>query len=236
MAQIYFVHQQLRFVIFSSNSTISQINVKSQKSSLCIKKVSKLTQRKNFRPMSLLQLVSKIIERTIHDQTMNFLSDSNVLYKYQSGFRNIHSTDTCLSYFHDKITKGFDSGLLTGMVLIDLQKTFDTIDHNVLIKKMPFLGFDNFMRQFDETIQQYTLYLSKRKFIISMENAYSDKASITCDVPQGSILGPLLFLIYINDMPQDVDSEFLLYADDPCLFFQRRDIKTIEQHRLNRHF
>ena len=103
--------------------------------------------------MSLLQLVSKIIERTIHDQTMNFLSDSNVLYKYQSGFRNIHSTDTCLSYFHDKITKGFDSGLLTGMVLIDLQKTFDTIDHNVLIKKMPFLGFDNFMRQFDETIQ-----------------------------------------------------------------------------------
>ena len=68
-----------------------------------------------------------------------------------------------------------------------------------------------------------------------MENAYSDKASITCDVPQGSILGPLLFLIYINDMPQDVDSEFLLYADDPCLFFQRRDIKTIEKHRLNRH-
>ena len=85
--------------------------------------------------MSLLQLVSKIIERTIHDQTMNFLSDSNVLYKYQSGFRNIHSTDTCLSYFHDKITKGFDSGLLTGMVLIDLQKAFDTIDHYLFIKK-----------------------------------------------------------------------------------------------------
>ena len=98
------------------------------------------TNPKNFRPMSLLQLVSKIIERTIHDQTMNFLSDSNVLYKYQSGFRKFHSTGTCLSYFHDKITKGFDSGLLTGMVLIDLQKTFDTIDHNVLIKKMPFLG------------------------------------------------------------------------------------------------
>ena len=75
------------------------------------------TDPKNFRPISLLPLISKIIERTIHDQTMNFLSDSNVLYKYESGFRKFHLTDTSLSYLHDKITKGFDSGLLTGMFL-----------------------------------------------------------------------------------------------------------------------
>ena len=68
-----------------------------------------------------------------------------------------------------------------------------------------------------------------------MENANSSKASITCGVPQGSILGPLLFLIYINDMPQAVDSELLLYADDVCLVFQHRNIKTIEEH-LNRDF
>ena len=87
------------------------------------------TDPKNFRPISLLPLISKIIERIIHDQTMNFLSANKyILYKYQSGFRKFHSTDTCLSYLHDKITKGFDSGLLTGMVLIDLQKAFDTID------------------------------------------------------------------------------------------------------------
>ena len=78
------------------------------------------TEPKNFRRISLFPLISKIIERIIHDQTMNFLSDSNVLYKYQSGFRKFNSADTCLSYLHDKITKGFDSGLLTGMVLIDL--------------------------------------------------------------------------------------------------------------------
>ena len=89
---------------------------------------------------------------------------------------------------------------------------------------MPFLGFT------DETIKWYTSYLSNRKFIISTENAYSDKASIICGVPQGSILRPLLFLIYINDMPQDVDSELLLYADDTCLVFQHKDIKTIEEH------
>ena len=93
------------------------------------------TDPKNLRPISLLPLISRIIERIIHDQTMNFLLDNNVLYKYQSGFRKFHSTDACLSYRHDEITKGFDSGLLTGMLLIDLQKTLDTMDHNILIKK-----------------------------------------------------------------------------------------------------
>ena len=144
------------------------------------------------------------------------------------GFRKFHSTDTCLSHLHEKITS-FNSGLLIGMVLIDLQNAFDTIDHNIFNKKMHFLGFT------DETIKWCTSYLSNRKFIISMENAYSDKASVTCGVPQGSILGPLLFLICINDMPQAVDSEFLLYADDTCLVFQHRDIKSIEEH-LNRDF
>ena len=94
---------------------------------------------------------------------------------------------------------------------------------------MPFLGFT------DDTIKWYTSYLSNRKFIISMKNANSDKASITSGAPQGSILGPLPFLIYINDMQQAIDSELLLYADDACLAFQHRNIKTIEKH-LNRAF
>ena len=85
------------------------------------------TDPKNFRPILLLPLISQIIEWIIHDQTMNFLSDSNVLYKYQSGFKKLHSTETCLSYLHDKITKSFDSGLLRRMVFLDLQ-ALDTID------------------------------------------------------------------------------------------------------------
>ena len=94
---------------------------------------------------------------------------------------------------------------------------------------MPFLGFT------DETIKWHTSDLSNRKFIISIENAYLDKASITCGVPQGSILGPLPFLIYINNILQTVDDELLLYADDTCLVFLHKDIKAIEEH-LNQGF
>ena len=95
--------------------------------------------------ISLLPVISKILENVIHDQTIGFVTKKNILYKFQSGFRKCHSTDSCLSYLQDKVLKEFDSGLLTGMILIDLQKAFDTIDHNILIliEKMKCMGFSN---------------------------------------------------------------------------------------------
>ena len=101
------------------------------------------TDPKNFRSISLLPIVSKISEKSIHDQTMEYLTDNNILYKYQSGFRKNHSTDTSLSYLTNEIMTGFNSGLLTGMILIDLQKAFDTISHDILLKKMVSLWFSN---------------------------------------------------------------------------------------------
>ena len=92
------------------------------------------TKPKNYWPISLLPLLSKIIERIIHNQTQEYLDKNNIFYKYQSGFRKHHSTDTCLSYLTDKVKIGFEEGLLTGMVLIDLQKAFDTIDHSILLE------------------------------------------------------------------------------------------------------
>ena len=93
------------------------------------------TDAKTFRPIYLLPIVSKIIEKAMHDQTINYLTENTVLYKYQSGFRKNHSTDTSLAYLTNKIVTGFDSGLLTGMILIDLQKAFDAINHDILLKK-----------------------------------------------------------------------------------------------------
>ena len=158
----------------------------------------------NCRPVSLLPLISQIFEKIVHDQMIDYLAQYNILYKYQSGFRTKHSTDLCLSYLNDKILKGFDNGLFTGMILIDLQKAFDTIDHNILLEKLKAVGFC------DDTVNWLHSYLTDRTFLVSIENKYSSISKISCGVPQGSILGPLLFLIYVNDMKQAVSSDLLL--------------------------
>ena len=99
------------------------------------------TLPKNYRPISLLPLISKIIEKVVHDQTQAYLDENKILYRFQSGFRKDFSTDSCFSYLNNKFSTGFESGLHTGMILIDLQKAFDTINHEILINKMEFLGF-----------------------------------------------------------------------------------------------
>ena len=115
------------------------------------------------------------------------------------------------------------------MILIDLQKAFDTIDHKILLEKMKCMGFSNGVTKW------YECYLSKRMLSVHVENSFSDKAIIICGVPQGSILGPLLFILYVNDMVQAVNCDLLLYADDTGLIFQYQDINIME-HQLNRKF
>ena len=144
-----------------------------------------------------------------------------MIYEIQSGFRDQHSTNFCLSYLNNKVLTGFDSGLFTGMILIDLQKAFDTIDHSILLEKMEIIGFS------EKTIKWYQSYLSDRTFFVSIEKSLSSAGSLNCGVPQGSILGPLLFLLYINDLKQASEST-LLYADDSCIIYQNKDIKQIE--------
>ena len=148
---------------------------------------------------------------------------------FQSGFRKNYSTDSCLSFLNNKISKGFGTGLYTGMILIDLQKAFDTIDHKILLEKMTYIGFTN------KTIDWFRSYLSNRSFKVNVNKTLSNSGNVTCGVPQGSILGPLLFLLYINDMPQALSCDLLLYADDSCLIYQHKDIDEIERI-LNKNF
>ena len=150
------------------------------------KKDSK-TDPKSYRPVSLLPLVSKVIEKVIHNQTEIFLNKNKILYKYQSGFRKSFSTNSCLTLLTDKINKGFESGKYTGLILIDLQKAFDTIDHEILLKKMGCIGFS------EKVISWFESYLSGRTFKVNIDKKFSDPGNLTCGIPQGSILGPLLF-------------------------------------------
>ena len=171
----------------------------------------------------LLPLISKIIEKVAHNQTNEFLSGNKILHNYQSGFRTNHSINLCLSFLTDKILKGFEEGLLTGMILIDLQKAFDTINYEILLKKLKTAGFS------DKCIQWFWSGLYKQIFFIEIENQLSDFGKVSCRVPQCSILGPLLFLIYVNDMPQAAKSNLFLYADNSCLIYQHRDVNEIEK-------
>ena len=174
-------------------------------------KKGSLTQPCNYRPISLLPLISKVIEKVIHDQTSTFLNSKQLLYTYQSGFRKKHSTDFCLSYLNAKILKGFDKDLMTGMILIDLQKAFDTIDHDVLLQSFYALGFSK------HTINWFQSHLSKRLFLVNLGNIFSQPAPVSCGIPQDSILGPLLFLLRISNMSQAVKCDLFLYADDTCV-------------------
>ena len=212
----------------SIKSSTFPTNCKVAKLRTLFKKGSK-TDPKNYRPISLLPIISKVIEKIIHDQTQKFLAENEVIYHFQSGFQSNHSTDSCLSFLNDKILQGFDSGIYTGMILIDLQKAFDTIDHKILIEKMPYFGFSK------EVIDWFNSYLSDRTFKVSVNDSISSPGSLTCGVPQGSILGPLLFLLYVNDMPQSVECDLFLYADDSCLVFQHKDLNIIEK-QLNKDF
>ena len=109
------------------------------------------------------------------------------------------------------------------MVLIDLQKAFDTIDHYILLQKLPLLVFSN------DVIGWFKSYLRSRKFHVNVHDKFSTTAELRCGVPQGSILRPLLFLLYINDMPQVVDCDLFLYADDTSLLYQHKDLDQINK-------
>ena len=128
-----------------------------------------------------------------------------------------------MPFLPDTGLKGFDEGWLTGMILIDLQKAFDTIDHEILLQKLKAIKFS------ESTIKWFKSYLSERIFLVNIENKLSDFGEISCGVPQGSILGPLLFLIYVNDMLQAATSTLLLYAHNSCILYQHKDVMQIEK-------
>ena len=129
----------------------------------------------------------------------------------------VFATDTCLIHLTDFIKFEMDKGNLIGMVLLDLQKAFDTVDHGILLMKMEALGFSQ------DVIRWFRSYLSDRQQLVDLSGTLSSSAAISCGVPQGSILGPLLFLIYVNDMSGAVNHKLLLYADNSAIWGCRQE-------------
>ena len=138
-------------------------------------------------------------------------------------FRSTFSTNTALTYLGDNIRFNLDKGLYTGVVLLDLQKAFDTVDHHILLSKLRAIGAD------DYAVKWFSSYLNERKQFFDVLGTFSSKEGIRCGVPQGSILGPLLFTLYVNDMSTAVNCDLCLYADDSMLLVSGKNVTQIEK-------
>ena len=167
----------------------------------------------NYRPISLLPSKSKILEKLIFKQLSTYLNEHKLLYASQYGFRAGHSTELASIELIDRITQDLDKGKVPISIFLDLSKTFDTLDHVILLQKLNYYGIKSVeLKLFQDHLQNRTQY-------VSYDKTNSDMYRISTGVPQGSILGPLLFIIYINDLCNASKLfKMIIYADDSTLY------------------
>ena len=185
------------------------------------------SQPENYRPISVLPVLSKILEKAVHSNLISFLEDENLLNDCQYGFRSKRSTKLASTLFCDEIRREIDAGKMVGAVYIDLSKAFDTIGHAILFKKLEMYGVNR------QELDWFVDYLFGRSQLVEINNTRSDKEPIYCGVPQGSILGPLLFIVFYNDFAESLaHSRLIMYTDDTVVYVAEKDVKNIEM-KLN---
>ena len=176
----------------------------------------------NYRPISILNSFSKFFEKLIYNHLIDFIKKNNILYKFQFGFRKGYSTSHAIISLVEKINKVLSSGKIIVGVTLDFSEAFDTIQHPILLKKLFAYGIRGNILKLIES------YLANRQQFVTINNSNSTQKTITCGVPQGSILGPLFFLLCINDLPNVSGKLFaILFADDTSVFLEGKDLAEI---------
>ena len=176
----------------------------------------------NYRPISLLPTISKVFERVIDDQMYEYFNQFNLLAEQQYGFRKQHSTEYAAIKLIDHVSKEMEAGKTPTSVYIDLSKAFDTLTFEVLLYKLKYYGVT------DTAFDLLKSYLTNRKQYVVFDGCQSEHVEIYTGVPQGSILGPLFFSIYINDLITVSDRlNFLMYADDTTIYFNLEDFDNL---------
>jgi hypothetical protein len=177
----------------------------------------------NYRPVSLLSTVSKVFERIFYTRLLTFITEQHILYIMQFGFREGHSTQQAIIKLLESIIDNLDNGNYAAAIFLDFSKAFDTVNHQILLRKLNHYGIRGVGNSWVES------YLSNRSQFCKFGGSKSNTSIISCGVPQGSILGPLLFLLYINDLGtifQNLDT--ILFADDSNLISNGTSLSALE--------
>ena len=179
---------------------------------------------KNYRPVSLLSILSKIFEKAMYNRLTDFLETHKLLMEKQFGFRKNHSTYMALMLLVDNLIKSLDNGEYVLGVFLDFSKAFDTVDHAILQSKLYHYGIRG------PALTWFQSYLSGRQQFVTYNGVQSSMKVVKCGVPQGSILGPILFLVYINDLANICRNTLpFLFADDTNLFISGSNLPQIEE-------